>query len=102
MDWFSFYDENLSSSSIFYRYFLFSFKELFFAKILIVWLTSRFLPYLIWTISIDPYLDQNIIFYLISKFKSLSSDNNFSQPFYYYLWNIPITFLPWTFSQLLD
>ena len=60
-----------------------------------------FVPYLIWTISIDSYLDQNIIFYLVGKFKSLSNKTNFSHPFYYYLWNIPITFLPWSVFSII-
>jgi len=60
-----------------------------------------FIPYLIWTISIDPYLDQNIIFHLFEKFKILSNKNNFTNPFYYYLWNIPITFLPWSLFSII-
>ena len=60
-----------------------------------------FIPYLIWTISINPYLDQNIIFYLFEKFTNLSNENVFSHPFYYYLWNIPITFLPWSLFAII-
>ncbi len=60
-----------------------------------------FIPYLIWSISINPYLDQNIIFYLFEKFSSLSNKNIFTHPFYYYLWNIPITFLPWSLFAII-
>ncbi len=55
-----------------------------------------FLPFIIWSISINSYLDKNIIFLLIEKFNNLSSKNNFTNPFYYYLWNIPVNFLPWS------
>jgi len=60
-----------------------------------------FIPYLIWTLSIDPYLDQNIIFHLFEKFKNLSNKNTFTNPFYYYFWNIPITFLPWSMFSII-
>ena len=33
---------------------------------------------------------------LFGKFTSLSNKNTFTNPFYYYFWNIPITFLPWS------
>jgi len=55
-----------------------------------------FLPYLIWSIHINPYLDKNIIFFLIDKVNTLSVDNTFTNPFYYYIWNIPVNFLPWS------
>ena len=60
-----------------------------------------FTPYLIWSHFINSYLDQNIIFYLFEKFNILSNKNNFSNPFYYYLWNIPITFLPWSIFSII-
>tara|TARA_Y100000589_G_scaffold320679_1_gene350877 strand:- start:137 stop:1171 length:1035 start_codon:yes stop_codon:yes gene_type:complete len=55
-----------------------------------------FLPFLIWSYYIDPYLDKNIILYLIDKVNTLSVKNTFTNPFYYYIWNIPINFLPWS------
>ena len=76
-------------------------KHLFLTKFFWFGLLIGFVPYLIWTISIDSYLDQNIIFYLVGKFKSLSNKTNFSHPFYYYLWNIPITFLPWSVFSII-
>jgi len=60
-----------------------------------------FIPFLFWTFSINPYLDKNIIFYLIEKFNFLSSKNTFTNPFYYYLWNVPVTFLPWSFFAII-
>ena len=76
--------------------YLFIKKKLFLTKFFWLGLLIGFIPYLIWTISIDPYLNQNIIFHLFEKFTNLSNKNNFSNPFYYYFWNIPITFLPWS------
>tara|TARA_B100000886_G_scaffold226021_1_gene157465 strand:- start:2784 stop:4337 length:1554 start_codon:yes stop_codon:yes gene_type:complete len=60
-----------------------------------------FIPFLIWTFSINQYLDQNIIFHLLEKFKILSNKNDSSNPFYYYFWNIPITFLPWSIFSII-
>ena len=60
-----------------------------------------FIPYLIWTVSIDPYLNKNIIFYLFEKFTNLSNKNTFTNPFYYYFWNIPTTFLPWSIFSII-
>jgi len=60
-----------------------------------------FIPFLFWAFSINPYLDKNIIYYLFEKFNFLSSKNTFTNPFYYYLWNVPVTFLPWSFFAII-
>ncbi len=60
-----------------------------------------FLPFLIWSYHINPYLDKNIIFYLLDKVNTLSINNNFTRPFYYYVWNIPVNFLPWSVLSLI-
>jgi len=75
---------------------LFLFIKFFWLGLLI-----GFIPFLIWTFSINPYLDKNIIFYLVEKFNFLSSKNTFTNPFYYYLWNVPVTFLPWSFFAII-
>jgi len=31
----------------------------------------------------------------------LKSKNTFTNPFYYYLWNVPVTFLPWSFFAII-
>jgi len=51
--------------------------------------------------SINPYLEKNIIFYLVEKFNVLSNKNTFTNPFYYYFWSIPVTFLPWSFFAVI-
>ena len=81
--------------------YLFIKKNLFFTKFFWLGLLIGFIPFLIWTISINQYLDQNIIFYLFEKFNILSNKNTFTNPFYYYFWNIPITFLPWSFFSII-
>tara|TARA_Y100001970_G_scaffold189609_1_gene230507 strand:- start:12960 stop:14537 length:1578 start_codon:yes stop_codon:yes gene_type:complete len=60
-----------------------------------------FSPFIIWSLRINQFLDNNIIIYLLSKFSSLSSQNTFTNPFYYYLWNIPINFLPWSIFSFI-
>ncbi len=76
-------------------------KNFLFIKFFWLGLLIGFIPFLLWTFSINPYLDKNIIFYLIEKFNFLSSKNTFTNPFYYYLWNIPVTFLPWSFFAII-
>ena len=76
-------------------------RKLFFNKLFWFGLIIGFIPYLIWAFSINPYLDQNIIFYLIRKFNFLASKNDSTNPFYYYFWNIPTTFLPWSIFSII-
>ena len=76
-------------------------KNLLFTKFLWLGLLVGFIPYLIWSISIDQYLDQNIFIYLFEKFTNLSNKNKFTNPFYYYFWNIPVTFLPWSIFSII-
>ncbi len=79
-----------------------SFKKNFlFIKFFWLGLLIGFIPFLFWTFSINPYLDKNIIFYLVEKFNFLSSKNTFTNPFYYYFWNVPVTFLPWSFFAII-
>ncbi len=76
-------------------------KNFLFIKFFWFGLLIGFIPFLIWTFSINPYLDKSIIFYLVEKFNFLSSKNTFTNPFYYYFWNIPVTFLPWSFFAII-
>ncbi len=81
--------------------YLFIKRNLFLTKFFWLGLLVGFIPYFIWMSSIDQYLDQNIIFHLFEKFHNLSNKNNFTNPFYYYFWNIPITFLPWSMFSII-
>ena len=76
-------------------------KNLLFSKFFGVGLLIGFVPFLFWVISIDNYLEKNIIFYLIEKFNFLSNKNTFTNPFYYYFWNIPVTYLPWSIFGII-
>jgi len=76
-------------------------NNIFFNKLFWLGLLIGFIPFLFWAFSINPYLEKNIIFYLVEKFNILSDKNTFTNPFYYYLWNIPTTFLPWSFFAIL-
>ena len=76
-------------------------KNFLFVKFFWLGLLIGFIPFLLWTISINPYLDKNIIFYLFEKFNFLSSKNTFTNPFYYYFWNVPVTFMPWSFFAII-
>ncbi len=76
-------------------------RHILFTRVFWVGLIIGWIPFLVWMISINPYLDQNIIFYLFEKFNILSNTNTFTNPFYYYFWNIPITFLPWSLFSII-
>ena len=81
--------------------YLFKKKNLLFSKFFWLGLLIGFIPFLSWALSINFYLEKNIIFYLVEKFNILSSKNTFTNPFYYYLWNIPVTFLPWSIFAII-
>jgi 4-amino-4-deoxy-L-arabinose transferase-like glycosyltransferase len=76
-------------------------KNLLFSKFFWLGILVGFIPYFFWAISINPYLEKNIIFYLVEKFNILSNKNTFTNPFYYYFWNIPATYLPWSIFAII-
>jgi 4-amino-4-deoxy-L-arabinose transferase-like glycosyltransferase len=76
-------------------------KNLLLSKYFYLGLIIGFIPYLLWAISINPFLDKDIIFHLLEKFNFLSNKNTFTNPFYYYFWNIPTTFLPWSIFAII-
>jgi len=55
-----------------------------------------FTPFIFWSILCLNLYGLDFISGINNKLLSLSKSNTFSQPFYYYLWNLPISFLPWT------
>ena len=81
--------------------FLFFKKEILLNKSFWIGLFIGFVPFILWSISIDQYIDRNIFIYLFNKLNELSSKNTFTNPFYYYFWNIPINFLPWSLFALV-
>ena len=81
--------------------FLFFKKEILSYKLFWLGLFIGFAPFILWSISIDQYIERNVIINLFVKLKNLSSNNTFTNPYYYYFWNIPINFLPWSLFTLL-
>ncbi len=81
--------------------YLFTKKNLLASKFFWIGLLIGFYPFFLWAYNINSYLDQNIIFYLFGKLNILSNENNFTNPFYYYFWNIPLTFLPWSIFSII-
>ncbi len=82
-------------------YFFIIKSNIFLKRFFWIGLLIGFLPYLYWTYRINSYLDQNIIYYLFQKLNNLANENTFTNPFYYYFWNIPLTFLPWSFFSII-
>ena len=76
-------------------------KNILLSKFFWLGLLIGFVPFLFWALSINPYINKNIIFYLIEKFTTLSNKNTFTNPFYYYFWNIPATYLPWSVFAII-
>ena len=76
-------------------------KYIFTSKYFWLGLIIGFTPFIVWSTSINTFLDKNIIFHLLDKFNNLSKENTFTNPFYYYLWNIPVTFLPWSIFSII-
>ena len=81
--------------------FLFKNRTFVFTKFFWIGLIIGFIPYLLWSYSLNSYLDKNLILYLFDKLTILSQKNKFTNPFYYYFWNIPITFLPWSIFSFI-
>ncbi len=81
--------------------YLYKKHNLLFSKFFWLGLTIGFIPFLCWTLSINAFLEKNIIFYLVEKFTILSNKNTFTNPFYYYFWNIPATYLPWSIFAII-
>ena len=55
-----------------------------------------FIPVIVWSILSFKIYGLDFFYGINNKVLSLSKNNTFSQPFYYYLWNLPVSFLPWT------
>ena len=55
-----------------------------------------FIPVVIWGLLSFKIYGLDFFYGINNKVLSLSKNNTFSQPFYYYLWNLPVSFLPWT------
>jgi len=58
--------------------------------------TLGFLPFTIWSFSILKTYGFESYYGLFEKLLILSKNNTFTNPFYYYLWNLPLNIFPWT------
>ena len=59
------------------------------------------IPFIIWSINIINIYDFETFLGLHNKLLFLSKNNNFTHPFYYYLWNIPINIFPWSICLII-
>ncbi len=59
------------------------------------------IPFLVWSFLIIKNYGYSTYDDLFSKLLSLSKNNTFTNPFYYYLWNIPINTFPWSLFLLM-
>ena len=60
-----------------------------------------FLPFIIWSFSIINNYGIDTYLGLHNKLLFLSKNNNFTNPFYYYLWNIPLNIFPWSIFSII-
>ena len=60
-----------------------------------------FLPFIIWSLSIINNYGNDTYLGLHNKLLFLSKNNNFTNPFYYYLWNIPLNIFPWSIFSII-
>ena len=81
--------------------YIFEKKKVLINKYFFIGLFLGFLPFVIWYFTINEFLERNILYHLMDKFNNLSSQNSFTNPFYYYLWNIPLNFLPWSIFSFI-
>ena len=72
-------------------------KKIIKNKLFWIGLFIGFLPFLVWTFKIINVYGFEIYNGLFEKLLFLSKKNIFTNPFYYYFWNLPLNIFPWTF-----
>jgi len=60
-----------------------------------------FLPFIVWSYKYISIYSFSTYSGLFEKLIFLSKNNNFTNPFYYYLWNFLINIFPWTILSLI-
>ena len=80
--------------------FLISYR-IFNKKLFWIGLAIGFMPFLIWSFKIISIYGFNDYSGLFNKLISLSNNNTFTNPFYYYLWNIPLNIFPWSILAII-
>ena len=71
-------------------------RKIIFKKFFWLGFFIGFLPFFIWSLLILTKHGIPIYSNLFSKFINLSKNNNFTNPFYFYFWNIPMNIFPWS------
>ncbi len=72
-------------------------KKIIQNKLFWIGLILGFLPFMLWSFSILRSYGFDSYNGLFEKLITLSKNNTFTNPFYYYLWNLPLNIFPWTF-----
>lgn len=60
-----------------------------------------FLPFILWSYEIIIRYGFPVYTGLFDKLLILSKNNNFTNPFYYYLWNLPLNVFPWSIFSIV-
>ena len=60
-----------------------------------------FLPFIYWSLNIIFIYGQDVYLGLFRKLLFLTKNNNFTNPFYYYLWNLPLNLFPWSIFAII-
>jgi len=60
-----------------------------------------FLPFSIWSIQIISLHGWESFAEIYNKLLTLSGNNEFSNPFYYYIWNFTLNLLPWSIFSII-
>ncbi len=60
-----------------------------------------FLPFLIWSIQIISLHGWDSFSEIYNKLLTLSGDNEFSNPFFYYIWNFTLNLIPWSIFSII-
>jgi len=59
------------------------------------------LPFIIWSLNIINIYGSETFLTLHQKLLFLSKNNNFTNPFFYYLWNLPLNLFPWSIPAIV-
>ena len=60
-----------------------------------------FLPFIYWSLNIIFIYGQDVYLGLFRKLLFLTKNNNFTNPIYYYLWNLPLNLFPWSIFAII-
>ena len=75
--------------------------RIFFKKTFWIGLFIGFIPFTIWSFKVISTYDFLTYSGLYNKLIHLSAKNNFTNPIYYYFWNIPLNIFPWSLFSLI-